>query len=70
MEFPCTALDVSMKDWSKKGTQVQVCVALPPEYVERVKRLAEETHEPVAHYFREALRLLFEKYAKTLRKAK
>lgn len=49
-------------DHSIKGRQLQVCVALPPEYVKRIRELARENHESVAHYFREALRLLFEEH--------
>jgi hypothetical protein len=54
---------------SKKGNQLQVCVSLPPEYVERLKQLSRETHEPMAHFFREALRLLFQKHQAQQRKA-
>ena len=53
---------------SLKGNQLQVCVSLPPEYVERLKALSGATHEPMAHYFREALRDLFEKHGALLRK--
>jgi predicted DNA-binding protein len=55
---------------SLKGRQLQVCVSLPPEYVDRLKALSRATHEPMAHYFREALRQLFEKHAAVLRKVK
>lgn len=51
---------------SMKGHQQQVCVSLPPEYVNQLKVLSELTHEPMAHFFREALRDLFEKHRKTL----
>lgn len=47
---------------SLKGRQLQVCVSLPPEYVRRLKALSRATHEPMAHYFREALRDLFAKH--------
>jgi len=55
---------------SKKGNQLQVCVSLPPEYVDRLKLLSRESHEPMAHFFREALRDLFKKHAATLRRVK
>jgi predicted DNA-binding protein len=62
--------NVTKKDYSIKGRQLQVCVSLPPEYVERLKILSKDTHEPMAHFFREALRDLFKKYAQMLRKGK
>lgn len=61
---------VTRTDYSIKGRQLQVCVSLPPEYVEQLKVLSKETHEPMAHFFREALRDLFKKHAVTLRKGK
>jgi hypothetical protein len=42
-------------------------VALPHKYVEQLKFLSAELNEPMAHYFREALRDLFAKHAAVLR---
>jgi Ribbon-helix-helix domain len=50
--------------------QIQVCVSLPPEQVERVKQLSSATRVPMAAYFREALEDLLRKYASVLRKGK
>lgn len=57
---------------SRKGKQVQVCVSLPPEIVDRVKALTAATRVPMAAYFREALENLLtqKEYASILRKAK
>ena len=51
-----------------KGRQLQVSIALPPEYVTKLKELSEMSHEPVAYWFREALRDLFEKHKRLLRR--
>ena len=64
--------DSSGKDHTIKGHQKQVCVALPPELVEGLKRLSQATRVPIAAYFTEAIEDLLGKknYASVLRRAK
>lgn len=54
---------MAAKKGSQKGKQIQVCVSLPPELVERVKQLTVETGVPMARYFRDALEGLIEQRA-------
>lgn len=50
-----------------KGRQLQVCVSLPPDQIEKIKQLSALTRVPMAAYFREALEDLMRKYSATLR---
>jgi len=74
MDRPTKArLKATFGEHAVKGRQVQVCVALPPEYVKQLKRLAllgRPGQRTIAGRFREALEDLFEKHAAALRRVK
>lgn len=46
----------------KKGNQVQICSAYPPELAEELEKLIERTRVPLATYMREAVEDLLKKY--------